>query len=305
MVNDISKFNAPSYALKESINIGLVQTTINNSEAWKKDAKFPRISPSQDVHVWNEICKAMREFVDSDKKPHIILFPELSIPVTRLDDFEKLVAELNVIAIAGVDYQVNNSKRIVKNEGIVFVPQGFWRRNSSRYCTRIIFGKAHPAPLENSMLTNASPPWSFRGDHNVYLFDLNEYGNAGISICYDFMDIERALMYRGKIHHLFVLAYNKDVGMFHSLAESLSRTIYCNVVVCNTGFYGGSIAVSPFYDSFRRKLFSHEGGNLFTTQVFTLPLKYLDDSLSGIPKKSTVKESEKLLFKDPPPGIEK
>lgn len=291
------------YDLEENINVGIVQTTINNVEAWKKGSKIPRISSSQDVHVWHEICKAMREFVDGDKKPQIILFPELSIPITRLDDFEKLVAELNVIAIAGIDYQVDTSKRIVKNEGIVFVPQGFWRKRPSRYCTRIIFGKSHPAPLEKFMLSESSPKWTFSGDNNVYLFNLHQFGNVGVSICYDFMDIERALMYRGKIHHLFVIAYNKDIGMFHSLAESLSRTVYCNVVVCNTGFYGGSVAVSPFYDSFRRKVFSHEGNRLFTTQVFTLPLKKLADSMNGNSEKIKVKQKDKLIFKAPPPGI--
>lgn len=295
--------NFKNITLENHLKIGIVQTTIDCAKAWPKGAKSPHMSLSQDMHVWHEICKAMRAFQDGDQKPKVILFPELSIPSTRLDDFEKLVSALNVIAFVGVDYRVDHKDRIVKNEGVVFIPNGFWKSKPSRYCSRIIFGKSHPAPVEKSNLENSSPPWNFSGDHNVYLFDLHKYGKVGVSICYDFMDLERALMYRGKIHHLFVLAYNKDLSMFRSLAESLSRTIFCNVVICNTGFYGGSFAVSPYFDAFRREIYSHGGGELFSTQVFSLPLLSLDNSQKGLPDKIIVKSSEKLIFKAPPPGL--
>ena len=127
---------------------------------------------------------------------------------------------------------------------------------------------------------------------------MEEYGRIGVSICYDFMDLERALMYRGKVHHLFVLAYNRDLGMFRSLADSLSRTVYCNVVVCNTGIYGGSVAVAPYYKSFKRTLYSHDGKGLFTTQVVNLPVRDLEQARC---RQSQVRE--KKIFKDPPPGV--
>jgi hypothetical protein len=260
------------------------------------------MSAAQDAHVWQEICKAMRAFKDGEPKPKIVLFPELSLPRTRLFDFDKLVCGLNVIAIVGVDYKLDRKTNQARNEGLVFIPRGFWQERPSRHCTRVRFGKTHAAPKEMAELKKLSPPWSFAGDNNVYVFEGEQYGRIGVSICYDFMDLERAVMYRGRIHHLFVLAYNRDLGMFRSLADSLSRTVYCNVVVCNTGFYGGSVAVSPYYEAHRRTLYSHGGSGLFTAQVIQLPIKGIAEALDGRTGSSKVKATIQE-FKDPPPGF--
>ena len=124
-----------------------------------------------------------------------------------------------------------------------------------------------------------------------------------MSICYDLMDLDRALLYQGRVHHLFVLAYNMDVESFRYHAESLSRTMFCNVVICNTGFYGGSVAVSPFYEPWRRTIYRHDGNNMLATQVVKLPVKSLDDAQAGIVDRANPADPcSKRLFKNLPPG---
>jgi|CZKV01.1.fsa_nt_gi predicted amidohydrolase len=291
------------FKFDEELAVGIIQTTVNWKLAWPRTSAKPCMSSAQDAHAWLEICKAMRALKDGDVAPKIVVLPELSLPRTRLADFEKLVCALNVVAFVGVDYRLNHATKQARNEGMVFIPAGFWKGRPSRNCTSIIFGKSHAAPGEKSALKKLSPSWSHVGDDKVYVFDAAKYGRIGVSICYDFMDLERAVMYRGRVHHLFVLAYNQDLGMFRSLADSLSRTVFCNVVVCNTGFYGGSVAVSSYHAAYRRTLYSHDGNGLFTTQVVKLPVRGVEQALRGKGEKITIKKRDEKVFKDPPPGV--
>lgn len=282
--------------LVDTLTLGVIQTTLKFEPAWGASSE-PRISPAEDSRAWHEIRRAMRALADHDDQPRIILLPELALPRTRLDDFERLVCSMNAIAIVGVDYRLEQMNKSAKNEGLVLVPRNFWKRTPSRYASRVWFGKRDPAPAEASGFKQYQPPWTFQSDPNVYVFDAGPYGRIGVSICYDFMDIERALLYRGRVHHLFVIAYNRDVKLFESLAVSLSRTVFCNVVVCNTGYYGGSLVVTPYYDAFKRIGYSVDGGQLFTAQCVQLPVSGLDAAIRGSDTQPVV------TYKHLPPGF--
>ncbi len=99
--------------------MGIVQTTIDARKAWQSGVSAPVMSAAQDEHAWREICNAMKAFQDDGSSPKLIVLPELSLPRTRLADFERLVAALNVIAVTGIDYTLDRPSRVARNEGIV------------------------------------------------------------------------------------------------------------------------------------------------------------------------------------------
>ena len=103
-------------------------------------------------------------------------------------------------------------------------------------------------------------------------------------------------MYRNKIQTLFILAYNRDTTSFDHLAEALARMLFCNVVVCNCGQYGGSLAVSPFREPYKRTIYRHTGQDLPNAQLIELPLASLISHQEGKISKE---------YKSVPPGFSK
>ncbi len=94
-----------------------------------------------------------------------------------------------------------------------------------------------------------------------------------------------------------MVSYNKDTDSFLYNAESLARTMYCNVVVCNTGHHGGSVAITPYYEPWQRTVYRHNGNEMLASQVVKVPVRSLLNAQAGkAPPKS---------FKSLPPGWQK
>ena len=153
-------------------------------------------------------------------------------------------------------------------------------------------GKTYPAPAEREKLDRVhGGPVTFKPSPVVWIFESPRLGNFGVAVCYDFVDLNRLVLYRRKIQTLFILAYNRDITSFDHVAEAAARTVFCNVVVCNCGFFGGSLAVAPFREPYRRIVYKHSGQRLATSQLIELPLAPLkehqdtgrDDSFKSLP----------------------
>lgn len=285
-------------SFNEYLKVGIVQPIVNEQTAWVDTplAGMHLKMNSVDAHFINDqISSAVNAFIGmkESERPDIIILPELCAADESF--LENLAKKSNAIIIAGRDFMVSGNG--VKNMAEVFIPSKWDNPDiPSTFCQKFFFGKkffSHPekALFEKYQSEGISSP-------EIYILNARQFGRIGFAICADFFDILRFRIYKRFVHHLFILALNKDTETFEHMAETISRMVFCNVVVCNTGHYGGSLAFSPYKEAYRRYIYLHRGGELFTSQVVSLPVSSLDDfqqNSENIPAKDR-------LFKSVPPG---
>jgi len=288
--------------LNEKLRIGIIQTSLDSEAAWVDDKtgnwqQCVRMSAVEERRAKKEIRHYLASLRGLEHRPDIVLLPELSVPLGFESKLKTAAEKLESIIIAGLDYRIEKgeSTPTVSNEAVVIVPGYLRGRRIARRTEVRRVGKTYPAPAEKKKLqsiTGASV--SFLPHPTVWIFESDDLGKFAVAICYDFMDIDRIVMYRNRIQALFILAYNLDTTSFDHLAEALSRMLFCNVIVCNCGQFGGSVAVSPFREPFRRTVYRHSGQGLPHAQLIELPLASLVAHQQG----GTSKD-----FKSLPPGF--
>jgi predicted amidohydrolase len=285
-----------SNKLRKTFDVGLILTRLDLKSAYYRNRSnsHPPISKMEEYEARRELREGFRQLSRCVDKPQIILAPELSTPRSFLSELRRHSCSLGAICIIGLDYLLDYNKRTAKNEIVIIIPERWPGRNFNKKTFQMSIFKTHPSPAEQKALRKRK--WSFNSDNRLWLFDAGPYGKFGVANCYDFLDVEMHLLYRTKIQHLFVLSHNKDVSSFRHTAESLCRTLYCNVVICNTGYYGGSVCVAPYKDSFRRVIYNSEGNELFSTQIIKLPVKSIDEQQRSVGRNSDLK--------DLPPGFQ-
>jgi hypothetical protein len=279
----------------EFLNIGLIQTNLNEYDAWLDQSttkyKLP-MSKSVEIQMWTEIQKGFNDVSNNFIKPHIIILPEVTVPHGHEGKLAKLCKASKSIVIAGLDFI--RTPLGIQNSAYIMVPDRWPEDVSSKRVARYIIGKTFFSDSEKEMFIDVGLPEL--PDPHMYLFHAERYGNIGIAICSDFFDLERFIIYRGRIQHMLVIAHNQDTESYFFLAEAISRLVYCNVIICNTGFYGDSIAFSPYAKTYKRYIYRHKGQQLFSTQVVSLPTKDLIEAQKG--------NDPKKIFKSAPPGYE-
>lgn len=280
--------------MKETLNVAIVQTTLDNKVAWKIDKELIRVDDKEAERVWREIIHTLDEYVniEDSRKPDIIILPELSVAARHEPEIKTLARQTGSIIITGLDFKTHGN--LVENIALCAIPYGWPHGHGSSRQKTFYFGKHFPAQEEKNFIEKCGK--QFSPCDKFYILNAGDYGRIGLAICADFYDIERFVLYKGRIQHLFILAYNKDVRSFNYLCEAISRLVYCNVVICNTGHYGGSICFSLKDKDWKRYVYRHEGANLFTSQIVKLPVK------SFVEAQTKEVEPLKRGYKNPPPG---
>lgn len=276
--------------LQEFINIGFIQTVVEGQIAWPPLPPFQMTKASEEK-VWAEIKKGFIDLMHGYEKPQLIVIPELSVPHGYETELRRLAGSTAAVVVAGLDFVYVGDK--VCNRATVVIPRNWPSLRPSKSTSFFYFGKTFYSQEEEDLIGEAN----LISQPDIYIMNAAAYGIIGIAICSDFFDIERFVVYKGRIHHLVIISHNKDTESYYFLAEAIARLVYCNVIICNTGEFGDSIAFSPYSKPYRRMIYRHKGQGLFTTQVVSLPVNTLDkEQTAGI---------KNVEFKGRPPGYDK
>jgi hypothetical protein len=277
--------------LKEWLTVGFIQTVVEEKIAWPPPPPY-QFSEESEERVWAELRKGFSDLLTGNDLPRLIIIPELSVPNGYEYDLRQLAAASGAVVIAGMDFHYLDAMRVC-NRATVIVPYHWPYKRYAKGTNHFYFGKTFYSATEEELFSRAN----LVSQPDIFILHAGEFGNFGIAICSDFFDIERFVVYKGRIHHLVIIAHNQDTESYYFLAEAIARLVYCNVVICNTGEFGDSIAFSPFKDSYKRIIYRHKGSGLFSTQVVSLPVSSLNnEQKDGEPN---------VEFKSRPPGYRK
>ncbi|WP_454758820.1 hypothetical protein [Caulobacter segnis] len=278
---------------EEYLRVGIIQTTVDSASAWGSTLNMSTI---EEERVVSEIQQHLASLALEIPKPDIVLMPEVTVPLGFVGRLKRISKQMNSIIIAGLDFSPisGSDTKSAQNRAAIIIPNRWGDGHSSKVTIRYV-GKTYPSFEEETSLNHHG--YEFHSIPEIWVFDAGKFGRFGVVICFDLLDLERVATYRLQIQHLFVLAYNKDATTFDHAAEAMARMIYCNVVICNTGYYGGSIAVSPYKRPERRMIYRHSGSKLSTSQTIELPVKSLFEAQSD-----TWPAGKDREFKALPPG---
>lgn len=301
--------------LASYLKIGLIQPVLDSDKSWggptKDDDSLAfniNVEPIIAERVWDEIRAGIAAMLEEPVKPDIILIPELHLPTSKLTEIRTICRTRGILFIAGLDFQRNPSRpEYIRNRGVIAIPNSFGNDEKPGTQQSLYFGKTYFTYMERHMfshgLFNKGIKESCKEDpeQRMFIFRSSMFGNFGIMICSDIFDIERMMLYQGQIHHLFIISLNKDLTTYFAMAETLTRMLYCNVVICNSGFYGGSLAISPYEKDYERLIYKYRGQKMFNTQTVSLPVAEMDRA-QKFDFAAKDKKKENISFKASPPG---
>ncbi len=287
--------------IQDTLKIGFIQVNFNSDLTWGPESDITlHMKADVEDFVWQEIQKGFHKMVNHHTKPDIIILPELTVPHPYVQKLRKLASEINAVTFAGIDWFVDSYRREVQNKAVMIVPN-HWNTTLNSFSSSIAYlGKNNPSNGEKKTIAyyDTKKPYKFKSDDNMYIIDSGKFGKIGFIICADFYDIERFVVYKGRVQHIIILALNRDTNSFFAISEAVARLVMCNVVICNTGQFGDSLAYSPYKDSVKRMIYRNQGANLFSTQVIALPVKSLiEDQKEGA---SIITTDKSNTFKMPP-----
>lgn len=227
--------------------------------ACRKD-QSPNLSYERQRNLYRILNSATEENV------HILLLPELSIPVSWLPFMAAHSRRKQIAFIFGLEHWV--IKNCANNILVEMLPYTTrYKHKSSLLSFRI---KNHYAPGEIEMLSSLRLKI---GEPKVRKQRYHLVKWKGISFstynCFELANIEHRALFRSQLDVLFACVWNKDIKYYQHITEAAARDLHCYVAQSNTSHYGGSCVLQPTSSTISNKIYVKGGENhcILTTRL--------------------------------------
>lgn len=196
-----------------------------------------------------------------------VVFPELSIPRSRIIEIANKFRSKGTSLVVGLEYEISENDltedgrkdiKSVSNQ-LLYVITRSEGNYFSQYC--IIQDKTIPAYHEEIELYNTGGKVMVSNSDEKYIIKHNNLVFSGL-ICNDLLNIDNRQPLRGNIDLLFVVEWNKDVEMYNHIVASTANDLHCFVAQANNRLYGDTRLRGPYKNDYRRDVARIKGGEL-------------------------------------------
>lgn len=256
----------------------------------------PRISRFKRQEIMREIASAFSAPSSTASDNHKIVqgpivFPEMTLPLEEERAFFHHAVSQGRDALIGLHFQVvpspyggrrvrANATKYLTNEAL-FIGK-LVHASDNKVCVWRQFRVRKPLPthaeralalsLGEAKVQGAN--WKMLPGNRWFRFEHPQWGDFTIAICSDLLDPSPWHSMQGKILHLLLVAYNKDVDLYDSLTWVRAYECHANVVGTNHGHYGGSFVWTPSARH-RREVARLRGNGLFVVADVHLDVRGL------------------------------
>ena len=308
---------------KLRVRIGQIERWVCRSHVLKD---FPHVDRNSTEQIMEQVAAAFQSpgHGQGGNDPELVLLPEVSIPKPEVPTVRDLVKKTGRASLAGLYWRVlppvyrgsaAPTRKWFVNEAELVLPIGYHDRGPTGvrwYRVR----KPMPAHMEiglaRALGEKHGMSWDILPGQRWYRFVHPRWGDFTIAICSDLLDAAPWRSLRGELLHLFMVAFNSDVGLFESLTWVRAYEDYVNLVSVNHGEKGGSFVWTP-RRSHERELAQLRGRPLFLLADVDIPVKgMIEAQREGVEKAAKramgrwlKSESPPPDFKAPPPGYKR
>ncbi len=324
--------------LDDSLLLRMGQTLGGRQSHDSMLSSFPAVEPQASNAVLEQIANAFQapHHVSPGRTPNLVVFPELAVPQPEARTVRDLVAKTGIASLSGLYWR--QLKPVYAAQGSTFALRS-WFVNEAELALPVGHDdpgptsvrwyrvrKPLPAHIESGLASALSCRWGRDGRRSGervqwamvkgrrwYRFLHPAWGDFTVAICADLLDAAPWHSLRGEIMHLFMVAFNRDVGLFDALTWVRAYENFANVVTVNDGRYGGSVLWTPKRHH-RRELGRMRGSDLSVIADVRVPVRSLfQHQKVGVDEAKRFSMEEWLgvsreqddQFKAPPPGFKR